>query len=237
MEFGPDAAFAVDLRDDAAADAFLAANGLEPGKFLCCIPRLRYTPYWLIHGKNAAFDPVKHARNEAMKEHDHRPLRDAIIAVIRETSLKVLLCPEDQSQMAVSKELLLDQLPADVKSRVAWRPNYWLTAEAVSTYVRSAGLFGNEMHSPILCIGNGVPAIVCRWAEQTTKGYMWEDIGLGEWLFDFDDESSVAKVVPTVLALAQDSAGAKAKALAAGDRVRQRQKETMERLNRSLAEP
>ena len=39
MEFGPDGAFAVDLRNDAAADAFLKANGLEEGKFLCCIPR------------------------------------------------------------------------------------------------------------------------------------------------------------------------------------------------------
>ncbi|MEX0819126.1 MAG: hypothetical protein WD070_06025 [Pirellulaceae bacterium] len=32
----------------------------------------------------------------------------------------------------------------------AWRPDYWLTGKAISTYVRSAGLFGNEMHSPIM---------------------------------------------------------------------------------------
>ena len=44
MRFGPDGAFATDLRDDAKADAFLKANGLEEGKFLCCIARLRYTP-------------------------------------------------------------------------------------------------------------------------------------------------------------------------------------------------
>ena len=58
-----------------------------------------------------------------------------------------------------------------------------------------------------MCIGNGIPAIVCRCAEQTSKGFMWRDIGLGDWLFDLDDEDEVAKVVPTVLAMAKDPAG------------------------------
>ena len=91
--------------------------------------------------------------------------------------------------MQVGKDNLYDLLPEETKKRVIWRPDYWLTGEAVSVYVRSAGLFGNEMHSPIMCIGHGIPAIVCRWAEQTSKGYMWEDIGLGEWLFNFDKEA------------------------------------------------
>ena len=211
MEFGPDGAFATDLRDDARATAFLKANGLEDGQFLCCIPRLRFTPYWTIH-KERAMDPVKHARNEALKEHDHAPHRQAIIEVLRQTKLKVLICPEDQTQMAVGKELLYDPLPADVKARAVWRPNYWLTGEAISVYTRSAGLFGNEMHSPIMCIGNGIPAIVCRWAEQTSKGLMWRDIGLGDWLFDFDKEEDRAKLVPAVLAMAKDPTAAKAKA-------------------------
>ena len=218
MEFGPDGAFATDLRDDAKATAFLKANGLEDGQFLCCIPRLRFTPYWTIH-KERAMDPVKHARNEALKERDHAPHRQAIIEVLRQTKLKVLICPEDQTQMAVGKELLYDPLPADVKPRAVWRPNYWLTGEAVSVYTRSEGLFGNEMHSPIMCIGNGVPAIVCRWAEQTSKGIMWRDIGLGDWLFDFDKEEERAKLVPAVLAMAKDPAAAKAKAARAREFV------------------
>ena len=219
MEYGPDGAFATDLRDDAKATAFLKANGLEDGQFLCCIPRLRFTPYWMIPEKKAAFDEKKHARNEAMKEHDHAPHRQAIIEVLRQTKLKVLICPEDQTQMAVGKELLYDPLPADVKPRAVWRPNYWLTGEAISVYTRSAGLFGNEMHSPIMCVGNGIPAIVCRWAEQTSKGFMWRDIGLGDWLFDFDKEEERAKLVPAVLAMAKDPAAAKAKAAKARELV------------------
>ncbi|MCB1088883.1 MAG: polysaccharide pyruvyl transferase family protein, partial [Verrucomicrobiae bacterium] len=99
MEFGPDGAFACDLKDDEAAAAFLAKHGLEEGQFLCCIPRLRYTPYWVIPEKKAKFDEAKHARNEEMKAHDCAPLLEAIIAVVRETPMKVLLCPEDQTQM------------------------------------------------------------------------------------------------------------------------------------------
>jgi polysaccharide pyruvyl transferase WcaK-like protein len=234
MEFGPDGAFATDLRDDAKADAFLKANGLEEGKFLCCIPRLRYTPYWTLPEKKAAFDEKKHARNEAMKEHDCRPLREAIIGAIEQTDLKVLLCPEDRTQMAVNKEMIFDKLPDAVKPRVVWREKYWLTAEAVSTYRRSAGLFGHEMHSPIMCIGNGIPAIVCRWAEQTSKGIMWRDIGLGEWLFDLDNEDEVNRVAPAVLALAKDPAAAKAKAGKARAFVAQRQHEMVAELKRHL---
>lgn len=235
MEFGPDGAFGCDLRDDEKAEAFLAANGLEEGKFLCCIPRLRYTPYWTIPSKKAAIDPVKHARNEEMKEHDHAQLRKAIEEIVRQTDLKVLVCPEDQTQMAVGKEMLYDKLSDDVRKRVVWRPDYWLTGEAVSTYVRSAGLFGNEMHSPIMCIGHGVPAIVCRWAEQTSKGVMWKDIGLSDWLFDLDDESQVARVVPTVLAMAKDPAAARAKAAEAKKFVERRQRETMAVLAKQFA--
>jgi hypothetical protein len=75
------------------------------------------------------------------------------------------------------------------------------------------------MHSPIMCIGNGIPAIVCRWAEQTSKGYMWRDIGLNEWLFDLDKEDELQRVAATVLAMAQDPAGSKAKAAKARDFV------------------
>jgi polysaccharide pyruvyl transferase WcaK-like protein len=234
MEFGPDGAFATDLRNEEKAEAFLHGCGLERGKFLCCIPRYRSTPYWSIK-PGTAFDPVKQKRNDEMKEHDHAQLRAAIVQVVRQTELKVLICPEDRTQMALGKEILFDKLPDDVKDRVVWRQDYWLTDEALSVYVRSAGLFGNEMHSPIMCIGNGVPAIVCRWAEQTSKGNMWKDIGLSEWLFDLDDEPQLAGIVPAVLAMAKDPAAAKAKVAAAQAVLRERQTAAIGRLRALVA--
>lgn len=212
MEFGPDGAFAVDLADDARAEALLRRFDLRPGKFLCCLPRYRQTPYWTITRKKAAFDPAKQAMNDRLKDHDHAPHRAAIERLARETDLKVLLCPEDETQMALGKEMILDRLSPTARARCAWKPDFWLTDEAISVYRRSAGLFGNEMHSPIMAIGNGIPALVCRWETQTTKGLMWRDLGLGDWLFDFDQEAEVARLPAAVLAMAKDPAGARAKA-------------------------
>src|SRR5262245_33647078 len=235
MEFGPDGAFGCDLRDDEKAARFLAENDLQEGQFLCCIARLRYTPYWKIKA-GVPIDEQKHARNEAMKEQDLSPLREAIKAVVTETDLRILLCPEDSTQMEVNRENLYDKLPDDVRLRVVWRKEFWLTDEALSTYVRSAGLFGAEMHSPIMCVGSGIPAIVCRWAEQTSKGYMWRDIGLGDWLFDFDRADDRQRVVPAVLAMAKDPARARAKAKEGRRFVEQRQQETMAVLKKQLDE-
>jgi hypothetical protein len=33
---------------------------------------------------------------------------------------------------------------------------------------------------------------VCRFAEQTTKGFMWREIGRGDWLFDHDISAEAA---------------------------------------------
>jgi polysaccharide pyruvyl transferase WcaK-like protein len=228
MEFAPDGAFACDLRNDAAAEKFLKTNQLLEQKFVCCIPRLRYTPYWEIRGEQmTAEQQRRHARNEAMADHDHAPLREAIRAVIRETDFKVLVCPEDKSQMAVGKRWIIDRLTPAERERVVWREQFWLTDEALSTYVRSAGLFGLEMHSPIMCIGNGVPALVCRFEEQTSKGVMWRDIGLGDWLFDFDREEEIRRFVPALLDMLTNRPAALRKVEQAKNFVAERQRQTM----------
>jgi transposase len=162
-------------------------------------------------------------------------LREAIVAVVRETELKVLLCPEDQSQMAVGREMLYEPLPEEIRRRVVWREDYWLTDEALSTYVRSAGLFGLEMHSPIMCIGNGVPAIVCRFAEQASKGFMWRDIGLEDWLFDMDRPDDVSRIIPAVLEMAKNPQAAKDRTARAREFVQGRQREMTGQLGGTLS--
>jgi hypothetical protein len=233
MQFAPDGTFAVDLRDDARAAAFLREHRLADNRFLCVIPRQRYTPYWEIPGRGRP-DERKIARNLERREPDHAPLRAAMIAVARQTNHKLLVCPEDETHVRLGKEALVDPLPEDVRAKVVWRDRFWLTDEAVSTYARSAGLFGLEMHSPIMCIGQGVPALVGRFAEQTSKGLMWRDLGLGEWLFDFDDEAELERLVPTVLSLAREPRAARAKAARARALVERRQRETMTVVARAL---
>jgi polysaccharide pyruvyl transferase WcaK-like protein len=235
LDFAPDGAFATDLKDEPTALKFLAENQLEAGRFVCCIPRLRYTPYWKIHDKvKTAEDDRKDRENQLKKEQDHKPLRDAIIRLIKETDYKVLLCPEDASQMEVGKELLYEPLEEAIRKRVVLRKQFWKPDEAISIYKKSLGLFGNEMHSPIMCIGNGVPAIVCRWAEQTSKGYMWQDIGLKDWLFNMDQESDRNKVADTVVAMVKNREKSLEMVAMAQKKILAAQEKSMKVLSKSL---
>jgi polysaccharide pyruvyl transferase WcaK-like protein len=129
--------------------------------------------------------------------------------------------------MAIGKEYLVDPLPDDVKQNVVWRENYWRTDEAVSTYARSLGLVSMDMHSPIMCIGNGIPAIHLRFKEQTSKGFMWKDIGLNDWLFDLDEETDGARITAAALKMVTDRQATMAYAHAAQAVVRKHQVDSM----------
>lgn len=207
QDFGPDATFMVDLKDEAAADAFLKEHGLETGKFACFVPRLRWTPYWK-EGRKMAPEVVaaRDAENEKHKEEDHAKLRTAVAAWVSKTGLKALLCPEMTYQVELLKPLLFDPLPADVRPNVVVRPRYWLTDEAISTYRRAAAVVSLEMHSPILAIAGGRPAIHVRQPTDTRKGQMWRDVGLKDWLFEVG-ETTGDQIAERLLALHRDVDG------------------------------
>lgn len=235
MGFCPDIAFFADLEDAARSGETLERYQLRKGQFLCCIPRLRYTPFWEIK-PGVPFNPERQEINARKKDADHRWLRETITRVVRERHQKVLICPEDKSQMALEKPLLYDLLPEDVKPMVSCKETFWLPDEAIGVYRQSAGLFGNEMHSPILCIANGVPAVVCRWKEQTTKGLMWNTLGLGEWLFDTDDPERMKELPDTVLHMIDHPAEAKAKVARAMELVDAYTRQTVDALHQVLSQ-
>lgn len=189
MAFGPDATFALDIRDDDAAAKLLAEHKLDSGQYLCAVPRLRWTPYWEIHPERTKPNPDRSAVNEAFAERDHAKLREGIVAWVRETKKKVFLVPEMTYAVSRLKPLLFDPLPADVKPSVAVMERYWLTAEAASVYEKAAAVASFEMHSPIIACANGTPAVLLRQPTDTRKGQMWRDVGLNDWIFEIDDST------------------------------------------------
>jgi hypothetical protein len=188
-EFGPDATFAIDLRDDTAASALLKEHGMEPGKFLCAIPRLRWTPYWDIHPESVKPNAERIKVNEEFAEKDHAKLREGITAWVRETKMRVLLAPEMTYAVPLLRPLLFDKLPDDVKPHVAVMDRYWLTAEACSVYAQAAAIVSMEQHSPIMGIAAGVPSVLVRQPTDTRKGRMWYDLKMNDWVFEIDDTS------------------------------------------------
>ena len=186
MEFGPDATFALDLRDEPAADAFLERYGLTHREYLCVVPRLRYTPYWEIFPGSVPFDPERDGVNRVHAETDHARLRTAITAWVRQTGMRVCLVPEMTYQVPRLRSLLHDGLPEDVKPQVSAMDRFWLPAEAASVYARAAAVLSLELHSPIMAIAVGTPAVHVRQPTDTRKGRMWRDIGLAPWLFEIE---------------------------------------------------
>lgn len=228
LEFAPDAAFAAEDRDDATADAFLGEHGLEPGGFVCVISRLRYTPYFQIHKREATSRETRLARiSQAYKSSDHERLRQVIIRWVRETGHKVLVCPEMTYEIELTKEQLVDPLPDDVRSHVVWRSTYWRPDEAASVYARSLAVVSMEMHSPILACAVGTPAFYLRLPTDTCKGQMWRDIGLPEWIFEVE-ESDGGDIAEALLRLAAEPLRTDEKLMHARERVAYLQAHSME---------
>lgn len=227
LEFAPDGAFGFHLRDEDRAAAYMAANGLEEGRFVAAIPRLRYTPYHEIHHREPTEEDLRRAVVTAeFQEADHAKLREALVLFVRETGLKVLACPEMIHEMRVAKESLVDPLPEDVKARVVWREDYWLPDEATSVYARALGVVSFEMHSPIMAAANGTPAVHLRQPTDTCKGQMWRDVGLSRWLFEID-ETTGEDIAGPLVAFATDRDGSREYLASAMGFVRQRQEVTM----------
>ncbi|MCW8802132.1 MAG: polysaccharide pyruvyl transferase family protein [Candidatus Bathyarchaeota archaeon] len=186
VKFVPDATFFCNVRDNQKAASFLKSNKLEDKKFICVIPRLRYTPYHLIYPGNGWSDEkIKSVEetNDKYKEADHAKLREAMIRWVRETGNKVLVCPEMTYEVDIMDELLIEPLPDDIKPYVLKR-GYWMTGEAASVYAKAHSLLSFECHSPILALYNGTPAFYLRQPEDTIKGQMYYDLDYDEWVFE-----------------------------------------------------
>ncbi len=190
VAFAPDATFFLNIQDKVKADKFLQENELEEKKFICAIPRLRYTPYHKFNSNRNGWSDEKirqvEETNEKYKEVDHAKLREAMIAWVRETKQKVLVCPEMTYQVDIMDELLIDPLPEDVKPFVVKR-GYWLPDEAASVYAKAHTVLSFECHSPIIAAANGTPMFYLRQPEDTIKGQMYYDLGFDDWTFEIDN--------------------------------------------------
>jgi hypothetical protein len=189
LEFGPDAQLGMRLRDDASGSAWLAAHGLESGRFICVVPRLRYTPYYRIRpiAARTRDDDAKDAINARTSGRDHAKLRDLIVAYVRETGNKVMACAEMTYQIELARELLVEPLPADVKRNVVWRDTFWGPDEAAAIYAQAQCVVSCECHSPLIALRQGTPVLHVRQPTDTCKGQMYRDIGAGDWLCEIDE--------------------------------------------------
>ena len=225
LEFGTDSQLGMHLRDDAKGLAWLAAQELHKDQFICVVPRLRYTPYYRIRQiPRVPADDIKDAINDRTTEPDHAKLREMIVAYVKNTGHKVLVCAEMTYQIPLGKEVLVDPLPAEIKPHVVWRDTYWLPDEAASIYSQAQCVVSVECHSPLIALANGTPAFYVRQPTDTCKGQMYRDFGAGEWLLEID-ETSGTQLGSRVAAIHADLATARSQVqtiLAGVERIQRR---------------
>jgi hypothetical protein len=208
MGFAPDGAFSLKLSNETAAKAFLDKHALEPRKFIAAVPSLQHTP--------------------------HLPkLQHAMIAWMRETGNKVLLCAEAANQVDLLKSLLYDPLPADVKKNIVRQEQYWIPDMASSLYRRARAVLSFDCHSPIIAAVNDTPGVYLRRPEDGIKGQMWTDIGLGRWALPME-QTDGDKITDTLMAIHKSFDVAQVHTHEAVVYARRRQSEPMEHLRNAL---
>lgn len=188
IAFVPDAVFNFNLHNDKKALEFLTANDLKDKKYICVIPRLRKTPYYKIKNRHLWSEKsiqLVEEYNDKYKEEEHAKLREAMIAWVRNTGNKIIVCPEMSYQVDIMDELLIDPLPEDIKPYVV-KHDYWMPDEAASIYKRAFAVLSFDCHSPIIACANGTPFFYFRQPEDTSKGQMYYDLNFSDWIFEID---------------------------------------------------
>lgn len=207
IEFGPDSSYYLDLAPREERSAFLEKNGLEKEKFICVIPRLRWTPGAFDDCGFYYNDPRKEKVSFGHLEEDMAKMRDIITYIVRNTPLKVLICPEMTYQVPLGRRWLYEKLPADVKEKTVFKEEYWITDEAQQIYAASHSLVSMEMHSPIMYTALGKPALLLRQAEDTWKGQMWRDTNLQKWIFELNN-TAAPEIIEVLKDIISDYPGA-----------------------------
>ena len=129
--------------------------------------------------------------------------------------------------MVHNKRLIYDQLPPEIQKNVVNLDTFWNADEAASVFARAHAVVCHEPHSPIIALANGTPIIHTYSEFHSPKCWMFKDIGLSEWLLEFDS-TPAQKTFDTLLAINSDYPAALAKVKKAMDVVHERQAATMQ---------
>lgn len=190
LGFGPDTVFSWDIQNRAKAQAYLAEAGLKAGKFLCLVPRLRYTPYY----KEYKFEPTagdrrKDAVAERWAEPEAVKMAEVITRWVKNTGQQVVITPEFPYEIEVG-ERWFKKLASDIRPFVIRRTTFWSPDEQSGVFAEAQAVVSFECHSPMLALSHGVPALYLRQPTDTIKGQMWRDLGFGDWFAEIDHISA-----------------------------------------------
>lgn len=212
LEFGPDGCFGIDVRDDERGLATMKKLGLEERKFITVQVRTN-TPKFpgVDDPRPEKLNPL-HPTPKQIADDEQRgaKYRELITRWVQKTGGKVLIAPETIKEMGHNKRLLHDPLPPEIQKHVVNLEYFWNADEAASIFARAHTIVCHEPHSPIIALANGTPIIHTYSEFHSPKCWMFQDIGLDDWLLEMD-ETPVEKMAETLFAIDADYPAAQAK--------------------------
>ncbi len=235
LEFGPDGCFGIDVRDEERALARMEKHGLKERQFITLQLRT-HTP--TSPGRDdprpQKLNPL-HPTPQMIADDTRRAkvYQDLIALWVKETGHKVLISPEVYKEMEHNKRFIHDPLPPELQKHVVNLDEFWNADEAASVFARAHTVVCHEPHSPIIALANGTPIVHTFSEFHSPKCWMFEDIGLPEWLPEFDS-TSAEEMFRILMDIHRDYDGARAKVEKAMAFVRQRQAEGMQVLAKAL---
>jgi polysaccharide pyruvyl transferase WcaK-like protein len=236
LEFGPDGCFGIDVRDEVRGLATIKKLGLEERKFITLQLRTNTAKLPGVDDmRRPSLNPL-HPSPEQIADDERRAgvYRDLVTRWVKKTGHKVLIAPEVMKEMEHNKRLIYDPLPAEIQKNVVNLEYFWNADEAASVFARAHTVVCHEPHSPIIALANGTPVIHTFSEFHSPKCWMFKDIGLAEWLPEFDS-TPAEKMAEILFAIDADYPAALAKVKKAMDFVHQRQAETMKVVKGVLA--
>lgn len=235
LEFGPDGCFGIDVRDEQRGLATMKKLGLEERKFITLQLRTNTAKLPGVDDyRTPKLNPL-HPTPQQVADDERRAgvYRDLITRWVKRTGFKVLIAPEVKKEMEHNRRLLHDPLPAEIRQHVVWLDYFWNSDEAASVFARAHTVVCHEPHSLIIALANGTPVIHTYSEFHSPKCWMFKDIGLPEWLLEYDS-TPAAKMAKTLFAIHDDYPGALAKVRKAMDFVHRRQADTMKAVKQVL---
>ncbi len=212
LEFGPDGCFGIDVRDEERGLATMRKLGLEERKFITIQLRTNTAK---LPGQDDSRTPKLnplHPTPEQVADDERRAAkyRELITRWVKQTGHKVLIAPEVLKEMGHNRRLLHEPLPPEIRSHVVNLEYFWNADEAASIFARAHTIVCHEPHSPIIALANGTPILHTYSEFHSPKCWMFQDIGLPEWLLEMD-ETPVEKMAEALFAIDADYAAAQAK--------------------------
>ncbi len=237
MAFAPDGCFGNDVRDEERALRFLRENDLRERQFLTIMLRTSTPKHpervtgGVLDSNGLAGTPTPEMA--AQDERRAAVYRDVMQQWIRQTGMKILIAPEVEKEIGHNKRLLFDPLPDSMKKSVVNCKTFWNADEATSVFARARICFCHEPHSPIMALAVGTPIVHTFSVEHGPKAWMFADIGLPEWLMDFE-QSNAARMTAALMDVHEHYDDALLKVRTAMNRVEAYWAETTAVIRRTL---